>query len=117
MKAYRFVLASGQTAAPKTTAAPTVTAQPAPKDRDTEYRATEGGGDVQSGGVLLIEAYAVVWILVFVMVVRSMRKQSTLDHRIEQLRADIAKARGGAASTPSPEDDSSDDDSEAGGDA
>lgn len=64
-----------------------------PDDRNEAYRATEGGGVNQSGTLLLTEAYAAIWLLVFVMIVRSMRKQTKLDARIDELRKDIAAAR------------------------
>ena len=92
MSAYPFVLTSGKTAQAINTAAPAATSTPTVKDRDTEFRALEGGGEVQPGGVLLIEAYAVMWLLVFVMIVRSIRKQSKLDQRIEQLQMGCARS-------------------------
>ena len=77
---------SGDTPEPK------ASASPEPGERNTEYRAKEGDGVTQSGAMLMTEAYAAIWILVFVMIVRSMRKQAKLDQRIDELRKDIAAA-------------------------
>lgn len=71
-------------------------AQPAadsPEARDSEFRAVEGGGVQASGELLLIEAYAAIWLLVFALVFMSIRKQRKLDDRIERLSEDLAKVR------------------------
>ena len=67
-------------------------AQPQKGD-GTEFRPVDGGGNVASGEVLLIQAYAAMWLLAFGLVLSSIRKQRKLDARITQLQSDLAKAR------------------------
>lgn len=80
--------------------AQTATAEPSakpkgmsPEDRDQGFVADAGGTEQTSGELLLIEAYAAIWVLVFAMMFLSLRKQKKLDERITQLSADLAKAR------------------------
>ncbi len=68
--------------------------QPSPDDRGTTFRPVEGGGDTTSGMTLLVAAYAVIWLLAFLLIVMSLRKQRRLDDRIERLETDLGKARG-----------------------
>ena len=83
--------------APKAAAAPTSTA--APGDRATTFRPVEGGNQMQSGEMLLVEAYAAIWIILFALVFFTWRRQKKLDARVASLETAIAKARGdGAAS-------------------
>ncbi len=65
-----------------------------PGEPSTEFRPVEGGGNVASGEMLLIQAYAVFWLLAFALVIVTLRKQRKLDDRIDQLERDVAKARG-----------------------
>ena len=64
-----------------------------PEDRDQGFVADQGGTEQTSGAVLLIEAYAAIWLLVFGMIFLSMRRQKKLDARISQLAEELAKAR------------------------
>ncbi len=64
-----------------------------PEDRSQSFQADPGGGNVASGEVLLVQAYAVMWFLAFLLVLSSIRKQRQLDARISQLAGDLAKAR------------------------
>ncbi len=75
---------------PATSAQPTATAQ---KADDEGFRNVEGGDAQTSGEVLLIQAYAAVWVVLFILVFMSIRKQRNLDDRIERLGEDLAKAR------------------------
>lgn len=67
-----------------------------PDDRATEFKPHEGGGEVASGEVLLVEAYAAMWFLAFVLIFLSFRRQKALDRRIDRLQEDISRAREGA---------------------
>jgi CcmD family protein len=58
-----------------------------------EFRPVEGGGDTKSGEMLLVQAYAIIWLLAFGLIVFSIRKQRKLDDRIARLQEDLAKAR------------------------
>ena len=64
-----------------------------PDDRAQEFRPVEGGGNVASGEVLLIEAYSVFWLMAMALLVGSWRKQKRLDERISGLRNDLERAR------------------------
>ncbi len=78
--------------APATTAKPTAS-QDNTVTGDAGFVADSGGTEQTSGELLLIEAYAVIWVLVFAMIFMSMRSQRKLDDRITQLSADLDKAR------------------------
>jgi CcmD family protein len=61
-------------------------------ERSTEFKAVEGGNEVRSGAVLMIEAYALVWTFLLVWVFMLWRRQKTLDARIDGLDAAIGRA-------------------------
>jgi CcmD family protein len=67
-------------------------AQPAADDRSTAFRPVEGGGEMQSGEKLLVEAYAAIWLILFVLLVSSRRKQRRLDERVSALESALAAA-------------------------
>jgi CcmD family protein len=73
--------------------APGAAGQGTADDRSTTFRAVEGGNQMQSGEKLLVEAYAVIWIVVLVFVASMFRRQRRLDRRIETLEAALQKAR------------------------
>ena len=62
-------------------------------DRSTAFRPVQGGTEMQSGEKLLVEAYAAIWVILFVMVLLSWRRQRRLDERMSSLEAAIDKAR------------------------
>ncbi len=62
-------------------------------DRSTSFRPVEGGGELQSGEKLLVEAYAAIWVILFALVFLSWRRQRGLDDRMNGLEAAIEKAR------------------------
>lgn len=71
----------------------TTTTQESPSDRATSFQAVQGNGTEQySGGVLLVTAYAVLWIVMFAWVALVWRKQRTLDSRLADLEGVIQKA-------------------------
>jgi hypothetical protein len=73
-------------------------AQPAssaePGQRSTEFRAVEGGTEMVSGGTLLVEAYAALWLILLGFLLVSWRRQARIDARVDELEK--ALARGGA---------------------
>ena len=79
-------------AAARTAAAQSAPAEPPP--RGTEFRAVEGGTEMVSGGTLLVEAYAALWIILLGFLLVSWRRQSRIDARVAELEQ--ALARGGA---------------------
>ena len=67
--------------------------QEAPSDRSTTFQAVQGNGTEQySGGVLLVTAYAVLWVVMFAWVALVWRKQRGLDARLADLEGIIQKA-------------------------
>jgi hypothetical protein len=72
-------------------AAPSASATP--EDRSQSFRPVEGGGDVASGEVLLVQAYAVMWLLAFGLILGSLRRQRKLDERVSRLQVELDKAR------------------------
>ncbi len=72
---------------------PSATPTTNPDDRSTEFRAVEGGGAVHSGTVLLVEAYAAIWLILFAFIWLTFRKQRRLDTRIAELESALTKAR------------------------
>jgi hypothetical protein len=78
-------------APPSDSAAPADSA--APDARNTEFRAVEGGTEMQSGTALLTEAYAAIWLCAFALIVAGLRKMRRLEARIEGLADELARAR------------------------
>ncbi len=62
--------------------------------RSTEFRAVEGGQEARSGTVLLVEAYAAIWLILFAMLLFGHLKQRRLDSRIDDLEKALDRARG-----------------------
>jgi len=69
--------------------APESTGQPAP--RETEFRAVQGGPEIASGEVLLVEAYAALWVILLGFLLISWRRQSRLDARLAELEHSLTK--------------------------
>lgn len=67
-------------------------AAPSPDARSTEFRPVEKT-EVRSGEVLLVEAYAVIWVILFGLVLFSFRRQKRLDSRIDELTQELAKVK------------------------
>jgi CcmD family protein len=64
-----------------------------PDDRATTFRAVQGGGETVSGGKLLVSAYAVVWLIVLVLVVRVFRRQNKTESTLADLETQIRKGK------------------------
>ena len=73
---------------PPTPAATSISAE----DRSQSFRPVQGG-EMQSGEVLLVEAYAAIWAIVFIFIALSFRRQRSLDARVGALEAAIERAR------------------------
>jgi hypothetical protein len=72
--------------------------QAAPDDRATEFKAVEGGGETRSGATLMVEAYALIWLILMAWIYMLWRKQASLHARLDDLEKVIDKAA--AASKP-----------------
>lgn len=68
-------------------------AAPTTEERSTAFKAVEGGNEMQSGEALLVEAYAAIWVIVFLFILLGWRRQKELDARIATLDAALGKAR------------------------
>lgn len=74
---------------------PVPSASSAPKsadDRATGFEAVQGGPQMQSGGALLIEAYAVLWVILMTWLWFMWRKQAALHTELDDLEKTIDKA-------------------------
>lgn len=78
-------------AAPAASASPSASSD-TPDDRATSFQAVKGGGETIPGGTLLISAYAVIWVIVLLVVVRVFRKQSKTAEQIAALERAIENA-------------------------
>ena len=66
-------------------------------DRPTEFRAVEGGTQVASGEVLLVEAYSAIWLILMGFLLVGWRRQKQVEQRIADLERALAeRAKGGA---------------------
>jgi hypothetical protein len=67
---------------------------PTAHDRSTAFKPVEGGSEMQSGEKLLVEAYAAIWVILFVLLFLGWRRQQRIDARVASLESAIEKARG-----------------------
>ncbi len=72
---------------------PTPAASSTPEQRSTEFRAVQGGKEMQSGAALLTEAYAAIWLCALALVLLGLVRVRRLESRLDQLAADVARAR------------------------
>ena len=63
-----------------------------PDDRSTTFQPVEGGTEQHSGATLLIEAYAVLWVILMGWLVFQWRKQASLNTRLAGLEQAIDRA-------------------------
>jgi CcmD family protein len=68
----------------------------APSDnaRRDGWTAVEGGRETMSGELLLVEAYAAVWIVLFWFVFASWRRQARIDARVDELERAVSRGHG-----------------------
>jgi CcmD family protein len=67
--------------------------QPTPDGRSTDFKPVEGAPAEQySGGALLVEAYAAIWLIIVAWLFMMWRKQSSLAARLDGLEAAIDRA-------------------------
>jgi len=85
------VEAGPSTAATGSAAAPATSAEPG--EREQGFKPDKGGDNLQSGELLLIEAYAAIWLVAFGLILLTWRKQRRLSARLDQLQRDIAAER------------------------
>jgi len=61
------------------------------------FKRVDDAPEMQSGEALLVEAYAFMWVVLFGLVLATWLRQRSLDTRMNELEAAIARAR-----TPQP---------------
>ncbi len=74
-----------------TQAAPAASA-PLPAAPDG-FKRVDDAPEMQSGEALLVEAYAFIWVVLFGLVLMTWLRQRSLDTRMNELEAAIARAR------------------------
>jgi hypothetical protein len=66
-----------------------------PDSRATDFRPVEGAAaERYSGGTLLVEAYAAIWLILMAWLVLLWRKQASLTSRLDGLEAALDRAAG-----------------------
>jgi CcmD family protein len=64
-----------------------------PNDRATSFQAVQGNPTEQyNGATLLVSAYAILWVIVFVWIALVWRKQSSLGRRLDDLERVLDQA-------------------------
>ena len=67
-----------------------------PNARAGEFQPDQGGNDTTSGEALLVAAYVVMWLLIFLFVWQSWRRQIGLSERLTRLEKALAQSSAGA---------------------
>ena len=80
-----------------TQAAPAESAKPAdgvttPEGRSTAFQAVEGGPEQHSGTTLLVEAYAVLWVILMGWLLLVWQRQKNVGGRLDALEQAIDRA-------------------------
>jgi hypothetical protein len=65
----------------------------APDERAATFQASEGAQETRSGEVLLVEAYVVLWLLLFGFLASQWRAHGRLEAKLADLESRIRKAR------------------------
>lgn len=78
-------------------AVPGAPAASTPADRAATFQAVPDGGETRSGSALLVEAYAVLWVILMAWLWLLWRKQATLHARLGELERAIDRAAAKAA--------------------
>ena len=62
------------------------------EDRPTTLK-TPAASESVPGGTLVVAAYAIVWIVVLLLIVRVFQKQTSVSQRVDELEAELKKKR------------------------
>ena len=68
--------------------------------RASDFHPVDGGPEMRSGEQLLVEAYALIWLLLLAWLVIVWRKQNAVSARLRDLEAAIDRAERGAPTVP-----------------
>jgi hypothetical protein len=72
--------------------APAASGATGPDGRSTTFQPVEGGTEQHNGATLLIEAYAVLWVILMGWLLFQWRKQAALGARLDGLERAIDRA-------------------------
>ena len=73
-----------------------------PEGRDAGFRAVSGGPEVANGTVLLVEAYAAIWVLLVAFILVTWRRMARLENKLCELDRGLASRGHAAANQPQP---------------
>lgn len=82
-----------------------------PTDRATTFQAVEGGGETRSGETLLVEAYAVLWLILMGYVAWMWKRQGAITQRLGALEGALDRAAAGGSDPGATKPDESAEDS------
>jgi len=85
-----------QTPAANTPVAPAASGGATPDDRSTTFQPVEGGTEQHNGATLLIEAYAILWVILMAWLLFQWRRQASLGARLDDLERAIDRAAANA---------------------
>lgn len=68
--------------------------QASTEERSSAFQAVEGGPEMTSGETLLVQAYGIVWLVVFAFLWVSWRRQARIDTRVGELEKRLAEHQG-----------------------
>jgi CcmD family protein len=71
-----------------------------PGERSQGWQADAGGGGISGGGLLLMAAYAAIWLVAFGLIALSLLRQSRMNARLDHLAAELSAAGERAAAGP-----------------
>ena len=69
------------------------TSASAVEDRSTTMKGTPASNESVPGGTLLVVAYAIVWVVVLLLILRVFQRQTAVSKRVDELEADLKKKR------------------------
>ncbi len=72
--------------------APPAASAQTPDSRATTFQPVEGGPEQHSGSTLLVEAYAVLWVILMAWLLFLWRRQATLRVRLDRLEGVVDRA-------------------------
>ncbi len=76
---------------------PSSSASASPDDRSATFQPVAGGPETHNGTVLLVEAYAAIWIVLMVWLFFLWRKQRALHDRLDEVERSLTRAESHAA--------------------
>lgn len=72
--------------------------QPQSENRASTFQPVEGGGETRSGELLLVEAYVVLWLILFGWLFLLRKKTTVIESRLAEIDGALQKAEARTAS-------------------